>query len=160
MMSLFAQMGFSSVFFARIDIQDYAIRSATKRLEWVWQSSKSLGNAHIPCTMVRDDQDIVFQLLFPNYESFKKGTYCPPRQIWWDPYYGNSDPVNDDERLENVNVKALSDQLVGQMNARRAGYRSNDHLLLPFGCDFMFPAANLMFKVIEMAFLKSVVAIQ
>ncbi len=44
MMSLFAQMGFQSVFFARIDYQDYALRAGQKRLEWIWQPSRSLGN--------------------------------------------------------------------------------------------------------------------
>ncbi len=45
MMTLFAQMGFESVFFARIDYQDYALRSSQKRLEWMWQPSRSLGNS-------------------------------------------------------------------------------------------------------------------
>jgi alpha-mannosidase len=38
-------MGFSSVFFARMDYQDYALRKNSSRLEFVWRPSKSLGTA-------------------------------------------------------------------------------------------------------------------
>ncbi len=35
--------GFGGVTTARIDIQDFAERLLTRRLEWVWQTSPSLG---------------------------------------------------------------------------------------------------------------------
>lgn len=37
------QVGFDSLFFARIDYQDREKRMADKSLEVVWQGSKSLG---------------------------------------------------------------------------------------------------------------------
>ncbi len=39
--SLFAQMGFDGLFFARIDYQDYANRIDNKGLEFVWRGSRS-----------------------------------------------------------------------------------------------------------------------
>jgi alpha-mannosidase len=38
------QLGFDSLFFARIDYQDRAKRLKEKNLEVVWQGSKSLGS--------------------------------------------------------------------------------------------------------------------
>ena len=40
-----AELGFDSLFFARIDYQDRAKRRAEKTLEVVWQGSKSLGSS-------------------------------------------------------------------------------------------------------------------
>lgn len=39
------QLGFDSLFFARIDYQDRAKRLKEKTLEVVWQGSKSLGSS-------------------------------------------------------------------------------------------------------------------
>jgi hypothetical protein len=44
------QLGFDSLFFARIDYQDRAKRLNEKSLEIVWQGSKSLGSS----SQVRD----------------------------------------------------------------------------------------------------------
>lgn len=41
---IFLQLGFDSLFFARIDYQDRAKRLMGKNLEVVWQGSKSLGS--------------------------------------------------------------------------------------------------------------------
>ena len=37
--------GFGGVTTARIDVQDFAERVLTRRLEWVWQTSPSLGES-------------------------------------------------------------------------------------------------------------------
>lgn len=39
------QLGFDSLYFARIDYQDRAKRKNDKTLEIVWQGSKSLGSS-------------------------------------------------------------------------------------------------------------------
>jgi alpha-mannosidase len=44
------QLGFDSLFFARIDYQDRAKRLNEKSLEIIWQGSKSLGSS----SQVRD----------------------------------------------------------------------------------------------------------
>lgn len=49
----FLQLGFDSLFFARIDYQDRAKRLREKTLEVVWQGSKSLGSSsQVICLMI------------------------------------------------------------------------------------------------------------
>jgi lysosomal alpha-mannosidase len=43
--SLFAQMSFDGLFFARMDYQDSALRAKEKRLEFVWKASDDLGQS-------------------------------------------------------------------------------------------------------------------
>ena len=40
---LSGEVGFEALFFGRIDYQDYNQRAKTKTLEWVWNTSPSLG---------------------------------------------------------------------------------------------------------------------
>ena len=40
---LSAEVGFEALFFGRIDYQDYDVRARSKRLEWLWRASPSLG---------------------------------------------------------------------------------------------------------------------
>jgi len=42
---LSALAGFDGLFFARIDWEDYMLRSISERLEFVWQPSRSMGAA-------------------------------------------------------------------------------------------------------------------
>ncbi len=37
-------MGFDAIFFARIDYEDYAVRSAAKTLEYIWRPTSSFGS--------------------------------------------------------------------------------------------------------------------
>ncbi len=48
--------------------------------------------------------------------------------------FWHDEPINDDDRLENVNVRQVSDAVVALLKSRKAGYQSNAHLLIPFGC--------------------------
>ncbi|CAF0905121.1 unnamed protein product [Adineta steineri] len=43
--SLFAQMGFDGLFFARADYQDSDLRNSTKTMEMIWKGSANLGEA-------------------------------------------------------------------------------------------------------------------
>ncbi len=52
---LSAEVGFDSLWFARIDYQDRATRLANKNMQFLWQASPSLGkdatvSAHTGCT--------------------------------------------------------------------------------------------------------------
>eukprot|EP01113_Clastostelium_recurvatum_P024055 TRINITY_DN286_c0_g1_i2.p1 TRINITY_DN286_c0_g1~~TRINITY_DN286_c0_g1_i2.p1 ORF type:complete len:1018 (-),score=282.92 TRINITY_DN286_c0_g1_i2:16-3069(-) len=122
--SMFARMGFDAFFFARIDYQDYAIRTQQKRMEMIWRGSQSLGSA----------SDM--------FTSVIASSYCPPQGFLFE--WGD-EPVMDDPRLENYNMKARADDFVAQAKQRANWYRTNQ-VLVPFGCDFMFQNANMMFK--------------
>jgi hypothetical protein len=99
-------------------------------------------------------------------------TYCAPGGFNWD--YGD-DPVNDDPRLENVNVKSVADSmakcvhllsfrsslplslslshisLCRDIQERTKGYRT-DQILWAFGCDFQYSNPRLNFKSMNKLF--------
>eukprot|EP01112_Ceratiomyxa_fruticulosa_P004317 TRINITY_DN1480_c0_g1_i3.p1 TRINITY_DN1480_c0_g1~~TRINITY_DN1480_c0_g1_i3.p1 ORF type:complete len:1026 (+),score=222.23 TRINITY_DN1480_c0_g1_i3:180-3257(+) len=122
--SIFARMGFNAFFFSRIDYQDYALRTEQQRMEMVWRGSHSLGS----------ESDIFTSVMFAGY--------CPPDGFFFE--WGDT-PVNDDPRLENVNIKQRSEEFIADARQRAASYRTNN-VMVPFGCDFMFMNANMMFK--------------
>ncbi len=124
-MSLFAQMGFEGVFFARIEYQDYAVRSTEKRLEWEWHPSKSLGKR----------STIFTHALY--------GTaYGPPKGF---NFNSGDEPVNDDPALENYNVERFADKMAEEVAKRAQCYRTN-HIFMTFGSDFQYMNPRLNFK--------------
>ena len=54
-----SQMGFNSVFFARLDFIEKYVRYYTSELEMIWQNSLSLGRS----------TDIFTGILYPHYNS-------------------------------------------------------------------------------------------
>ena len=123
--TLFAAMGFSAFFFARIDYQDYATRNVSRTLEMVWRSSQSLGG----------QSDLFTHVLYDT-------TYCYPRGFSFG--YGDP-PINDDERIEGYNVVQEADAFAALMRERRLNYRTSD-VFVTFGCDFQYENANINFK--------------
>jgi hypothetical protein len=59
---------------------------------------------------------------------------------WGDP------PIQDDPRLFDMNVQQRSDDFVRIAQNRAAVFRTNE-VLIPYGCDFQYINAQLMFKV-------------
>jgi hypothetical protein len=71
--------------------------------------------------------------------------YCTPGSMYWD---DSGEPVTD------ANVKKFADQFVNAVKLWQSSYKSGaDHILFPFGCDFMFKHADRMYgnmsKVID-----------
>jgi hypothetical protein len=105
------------LFFARIDYQDYAVRSAAKTLEFVWRPTRSFGSAtqiwtHSmwgtpPLSYTALQLQAAFIDIFVFFFFFfltlsAEATYCfaPGTAFeWGDP------PVQWDPRLFNVNIK-------------------------------------------------------
>ena len=58
----------------------------------------------------------------------------------------NVQPVQDDPRLEDMNVKQIADSFVLQMQQRASISRTN-HIMVLLGGDFQYENANVMFKV-------------
>jgi hypothetical protein len=123
---IFAQMGFDGLFFARIDYQDYFHRWRTKNLELVWRGSpKSLGAT----------TDLFTHSMFGTSYCFFDGFNFE----WGDP------PIQDDPRLFDVNVQERADTFIRVIRNRAAVYRTNE-VLIPFGCDFQYINAQIMYK--------------
>ena len=127
MMSLFGQMGYSSVFFARMDYQDYDLRKNETRLQFVWRPSKSLGS----------ESDIFTHQMWDT-------TYCYPSGFNFE---GGDAPINDDPRLENMNMKQRASELSSNLKARISAYPSGkEHILVTYGCDFAYQNAHVNYK--------------
>ncbi|GFS34385.1 glycosyl hydrolase family 38 protein [Actinidia rufa] len=88
-----AELGFDSLFFARIDYQDRAKRKDEKTLEVVWQGSKSLGSS-----------SQIFTGIFPIH-------YAPPDGFTFE-IHDVSPPIQDDALLFDYNVKERVDDFV------------------------------------------------
>jgi lysosomal alpha-mannosidase len=68
--------------------------------------------------------------------------YCYLDNFGWEL---GADPIQDDPRLFNMNIKQRCDDFASQVRGRAPSYRTNN-ILVPFGCDFQFENANMEFK--------------
>eukprot|EP00029_Vermamoeba_vermiformis_P005720 TRINITY_DN2061_c0_g1_i1.p1 TRINITY_DN2061_c0_g1~~TRINITY_DN2061_c0_g1_i1.p1 ORF type:complete len:972 (+),score=248.82 TRINITY_DN2061_c0_g1_i1:58-2973(+) len=128
--ALFAQI-FRAFFFARIDYEDYNVRvdPAVRGLEMIWQPSRSMGNK----------AQIFTHSMFATTYCYGFGGFSFE---WGDP------PIQDDPRLFDMNVKQRADQFVELMLQRAKSFKTNE-LFIPWGCDFQFSNARLIFKNLD-----------
>ncbi|XP_068305343.1 probable alpha-mannosidase At5g13980 [Pyrus communis] len=125
-----AEVGFDSLFFARIDYQDRAKRMGDKSLEVVWRGSKSLGSSAQ-----------IFADAFPkNYE--------PPSDNF---YFEVDDPspiVQDDTFLFDYNVPDRVNDFVSAAMSQANITRTN-HIMWTMGTDFKYQYANTWFRQMD-----------
>ncbi|CAN1295896.1 Probable alpha-mannosidase At5g13980 [Linum perenne] len=124
-----AEVGFDSVFFARIDYQDREKRKGEKSLEMVWQGSKSLPSSQI------------FTGAFPtNYDPPPGGFYLEINDI--------SPIVQDDTGLSDYNlperVNAFVAAAISQANITRT-----NHIMFTMGTDFQYQYATTWFRPMD-----------
>ncbi|XP_058107978.1 alpha-mannosidase-like isoform X3 [Magnolia sinica] len=81
-----AELGFDSLYFARIDYQDRAKRKVDKSLEVIWRGSKTFGSS-----------SQIFTSAFPVH-------YGPPNGFHFE-VNDESSPIQDDPRLYDYNVE-------------------------------------------------------
>ncbi|KAE9449025.1 hypothetical protein C3L33_19078, partial [Rhododendron williamsianum] len=140
-----AELGFDSLFFARIDYQDRAKRRAEKTLEVVWQGSKSLGSS-----------SQIFTGIFPRH-------YDPPDGFTFE-INDVSPPIQDDVLLFDYNVKERVDDFVAAAVAQvrsiiyasylfilaiQANVTRTNHIMWLMGTDFRYQYANSWFRQID-----------
>jgi len=117
-------MGFTGLFFGRIDYQDRELRINNSQCEFIWRASESLG---------KDAQ--VFTGLTGEYG----GNYGPPKGFEWD-VTQSDEPIQDDHDLEDYNVQSRIDDFVAvsmwQFNATRG-----NHIMMTMGSDFQYESA-------------------
>ncbi|WJX41060.1 alpha-mannosidase [Trifolium repens] len=124
-----AEVGFDSLFFARIDYQDRAKRKDEKSLEVVWQGSKSFGSSAQ-----------IFSGAFPeNYE--------PPNNFY---YEVDSDAkiVQDDINLFDYNVPQRVNEFVATAISQANITRTN-HIMWTMGTDFQYQYAQTWFRQMD-----------
>ncbi|KAK7282128.1 hypothetical protein RIF29_10693 [Crotalaria pallida] len=125
-----AEVGFDSLFFARIDYQDRAKRKDEKSLEVVWQGSKSLGYTAQ-----------IFSGAFPeNYE--------PPSDNFYFEVNDNSPVVQDDVNLFDYNVPDRVNDFVSAAISQANITRTN-HIMWTMGTDFKYQYAHTWFRQMD-----------
>ncbi|GMJ04370.1 hypothetical protein like AT3G26720 [Hibiscus trionum] len=124
-----AELGFDSLFFARIDYQDRAKRLKEKTLEVVWQGSKSLGSS-----------SQIFTGIFPRH-------YDPPDGFTFE-INDVSPPIQDDVLLFDYNVQERVNDFVAAALAQANVTRTN-HIMWTMGTDFRYQYANSWFRQMD-----------
>ncbi|KHN31257.1 Lysosomal alpha-mannosidase [Glycine soja] len=124
-----AEVGFDSLFFARIDYQDRAKRKDEKTLEVVWRGSKSLGSSAQ-----------IFSGAFPeNYE--------PPSNFYYE-VNDDSPIVQDDVSLFDYNVPERVNEFVAAAISQANITRTN-HIMWTMGTDFKYQYAQTWFRQLD-----------
>ncbi|EEF51696.1 probable alpha-mannosidase At5g13980 [Ricinus communis] len=125
-----AEVGFDSIFFARIDYQDRSKRKDEKSLEVVWRGSKSLGSSAQ-----------IFAGAFPkNYE--------PPSDNFYFEVNDESPIVQDDINLFDYNVPDRVNDFVSAAMSQANITRTN-HIMWTMGTDFKYQYAHSWFKQMD-----------
>ncbi|KAH7577124.1 hypothetical protein JRO89_XS01G0209000 [Xanthoceras sorbifolium] len=124
-----AELGFDSLFFARIDYQDRAKRLKERTLEVVWRGSKSLGSS-----------SQIFTGIFPRH-------YDPPDGFTFE-VNDVSPPIQDDILLFDYNVQERVNDFVAAALAQANVTRTN-HIMWLMGTDFRYQYANSWFRQID-----------
>eukprot|EP00003_Mantamonas_plastica_P005509 TRINITY_DN1441_c1_g2_i4.p1 TRINITY_DN1441_c1_g2~~TRINITY_DN1441_c1_g2_i4.p1 ORF type:complete len:1388 (-),score=486.72 TRINITY_DN1441_c1_g2_i4:112-4029(-) len=116
--SLFAQMGYDAMVINRIPFYKKAEFKNTKRMEFIWRGSGSLGK----------DTEILTHVLHTHYSA--------PRGFDWEE---GAPPL-----YEGSTLVSRAQMFAGEMKNRANAYRTNN-LLVPFGDDFKFKNAEGQF---------------
>lgn len=124
-----AELGFDSLFFARMDYQDRAKRKDDKTLEVVWQGSKSLGSS-----------SQIFTGIFPRH-------YDPPDGFTFE-INDVSPPIQDDVLLFDYNVQERVNDFVAAAVAQANVTRTN-HIMWAMGTDFRYQYAVSWFRQMD-----------
>ncbi|KAG0460423.1 hypothetical protein HPP92_020720 [Vanilla planifolia] len=124
-----AELGFDSVYFARIDYQDREKRRLDKSLEVVWRGSKTFG----PSSQI-------FASAFPVH-------YSPPRGFNFEVNSEDS-PIQDDPLLYDYNVDLRVNDFIDAALAQANLTRTN-HIMWTMGDDFQYQYAESWFKQMD-----------
>lgn len=124
-----AELGFDSLFFARIDYQDRAKRKDDKTLEVIWRGSNSLG-----------ETSQIFTGIFPRH-------YDPPDGFVFE-INDISPPIQDDKFLFDYNVNERVNDFVAAAVAQANVTRTN-HIMWLMGTDFRYQYANSWYRQMD-----------
>jgi len=119
---LFADMGFDTFIFARLDWQDEEQRLVDKTMQFVWKPfSESLGDSVEIFTHILEDM------------------YWFPDDMGYDErdFPNVSQPIIDDESLETFNADKKAARMLEYALHMSSNYRST-HLFMPWGEDFAY----------------------
>ncbi|XP_049857093.1 lysosomal alpha-mannosidase-like [Schistocerca gregaria] len=129
MASIFAQLGYDGVFFARSDYQDRQRRYQTRNSEMIWQGSANLGTS-----------SRLFAATFNN-------SYYPPSGFCFDSNCAQL-PIIDDPQNPLYNVDTKVSEFIAYIQ-EQAFYMKTDHVLVTMGGDFHYQEAASWFVSLD-----------
>lgn len=129
---LSAEVGFTGLFFGRIDYQDLQLRVESSSAEFVWRASPSLG-----------PEVQVFAGLTGSYG----GNYGPPPLLNWN-IDSTDEPIQDDLELAGYNVQSRVDDFVN-FARWQANHTRGSHVMFTMGSDFHYEAAMGWFENLD-----------
>ncbi|XP_033226476.1 lysosomal alpha-mannosidase-like [Belonocnema kinseyi] len=127
--SMFAQMGFDGLLFARIDYQDRGRRYGSKTAEFIWRGSPSLG----------ENANIFTSVLFNQYsapDGFCFDVTCTDEALIDDP---DSPGYNIDRKVE---------EFLSYVQSQASSYRTNN-ILITMGNDFAYKNADMWYTNLD-----------
>ncbi|KFM74952.1 Lysosomal alpha-mannosidase, partial [Stegodyphus mimosarum] len=121
--SLFSQMSFDGLFIGRLHYQDKAWRERSKTMEFIWETSESLG-----------EKADLFTGVLPN-------VYWPPKGFCFDTWCSDEELTED-----NINYKAHSFIAIAEEQAK---YYATNNIIMTMGMDFHFRDAGKWFRNLD-----------
>uniref|UniRef100_A0A8R1E1N0 Alpha-mannosidase n=1 Tax=Caenorhabditis japonica TaxID=281687 RepID=A0A8R1E1N0_CAEJA len=121
MANIYAQMGYTSLYFARIHYLEKELRLKNKTLEFNWNASIDLDSQIFTGAFFQDN-------------------YGPPEGFCWDSLCGD-DPIMDNPSLEEYNVQKKVDDFVSHVR-KQAEHQATNQVMLLMGSDFQYTNAN------------------
>eukprot|EP00002_Diphylleia_rotans_P030542 TRINITY_DN6287_c0_g1_i2.p2 TRINITY_DN6287_c0_g1~~TRINITY_DN6287_c0_g1_i2.p2 ORF type:complete len:527 (+),score=109.26 TRINITY_DN6287_c0_g1_i2:55-1635(+) len=115
---VFKLAGYTSLVIDRIPLRIKDQRKTSKELQFIWRSSAIVGQ----------ESDILTHIL--------DSWYWMPAGIRWE---------DGDPQVNEENIHRIASQLVFEISQRAAYFQTSD-ILFPFGSDFSFQDANIMFS--------------
>ncbi|XP_020699956.1 alpha-mannosidase [Dendrobium catenatum] len=124
-----AEIGFDSIFFARIDYQDRKKRWLDKSLEVIWRGSRTFGSS-----------SQIFASAFPKH-------YSPPNGFHFE-VNDEDAPIQDDPILYDYNVNERVNDFIDAALAQANVTRTN-HIMWTMGDDFQYEYAESWFRQMD-----------
>jgi lysosomal alpha-mannosidase len=119
--SISAELGFDSIFFARLDYRDKINRLGKKTGDLIWRGSSNLGNS----------SDIFTSVLYNHYSA--------PPGFCFD-IVCDDDPIIDDEESPDYNYQSRVENFANFVKEQASKYPTNN-IIVPMGDDFRYQAA-------------------
>lgn len=128
MASIFSQMGYDGLFFARLDYEDKRDRLAKQTPEFIWHANDHYGEAG----------DLMTSALYNHYSA--------PPGFCFD-LLCQDDPIIDENIVDN-NVKDKVDKFIEFIDNMKTKFKSNN-LIITMGDDFHWQDAEMYYKNVD-----------
>ncbi|KAF2883456.1 hypothetical protein ILUMI_22698 [Ignelater luminosus] len=129
MASIFAQLGYDGVLFARLDYRDVNERQKGLNTELIWKGNPDLG----------ETSDLFTSLIYRFYDA--PATFC------WDVLCGD-EPIVEDEESPAYNVERRVNQFHDYILKQKVNYKT-PNILITMGGDFTYQAAPMYYKNLD-----------